>query len=233
MLREGCGPCLDERVRVRLACDRERFFLKTHELPFREYFAGEFVVHIVRHPGAALWSHWNFIRQIAGVDTVRLEDVIEGEWPADWSEHVASWLATGVSLRDCYRQVHFEHLVADPEPFLQHVHAVTSLPRIDGGEAFPSFEDWHGRDPTFYRAGRVDEWEEQLSSTQRALLRMLHGRVMAQLGYTMPRGAESPDTWGVVTPPSLWPVIARRLLRRMARRWRGLRGGGVRRRARP
>jgi hypothetical protein len=233
MLREGCGPYLDERVRGRLACDRERFLLKTHELPFREYFAGELVVHLVRHPGAALWSHWNFIRQIEGVDTVRLEDVIEGEWPADWSEHVGSWLAAGASLRDGYRRVHFEQLVADPEPFLQHVQAVTNLPRVDSGEAFPSFAYWHGRDPAFYRAGRVDEWEDQLSSSRRALLWALHGRVMAQLGYTMPPGAESPAGWGGLTPPSLWPATARRLFRRMARRWRGRRGRGARRRSGP
>ena len=58
MLLPGPSELLTEELREALAGEKNVFFLKTHNLPFDRYFEGEFVVQLVRHPGAALWSYF-------------------------------------------------------------------------------------------------------------------------------------------------------------------------------
>ena len=59
MLVNNCGQILSEDLRRQLGASDERFFLKTHELPFGSYVPGEYVVHLVREPGAVCWSYYN------------------------------------------------------------------------------------------------------------------------------------------------------------------------------
>ena len=56
-LLPGCGNVLTPKNRKLLAADlNSHIFIKTHELPFKNYFEGEYVIQPIRHPGADIWS---------------------------------------------------------------------------------------------------------------------------------------------------------------------------------
>ena len=78
LLMPGCQRRLEDvGFRREVAAMPEVVFLKSHLPPYADYFPGESVVQPVRHPGAALWSYYHFLRDVRD-RAVTLEAVIAG-----------------------------------------------------------------------------------------------------------------------------------------------------------
>ena len=108
MLLPGPSELLTEELREALAGEKNVFFLKTHNLPFDRYFEGEFVVQLVRHPGAALWSYFRHQHDFAvpkrkgrlfASPPPTLENVIGGRMRfGSWSNYQELWREAGKRL---------------------------------------------------------------------------------------------------------------------------------------
>ena len=187
MLVNACGPVLSEDLRQQLALSEEIFFLKTHERPFGHYFPGEYVVHIMREPGAVFWSYYNFLRnnEPAQYSRLSLNQVIKGYVPfGSWSDHTRLWLAAAEQLGACFMLYTYEDLSTKPETeFCDRVTAFTGVPYRMTKRPLPSLEHWHQEAPTLYRKEKSVAWKQHFSAAQLHRILKLHGQIMRRLGY--------------------------------------------------
>lgn len=182
----GCGPVFSEDFRSHLTRLGERFFIKTHELPYDRYFEREAVIFMVRHPGPVLWSYYNFLLNYGDGPAARLtlEKVIQGDVIfGSWSSYVERWLAFGQSLGSRFVLLKYEQLVTDQMEFCRVVSRLTGLTKRQVKNEFPAFDFWARQNPQFYRSGHTEEWRKHFSKAQLQLLKRLHGSTMAKLGY--------------------------------------------------
>ena len=187
-LVNGCEPLLSDEFRQYLGESEECFFLKTHELPFREYFKGEVVIHLVRHPGAVFWSYYNFIKdnQPEMAPFLVMEDVIKGKVPfGSWSEYNERWLECGETLEDRFLLYSYEQLSEGEADFCEKVSSLTGLPVRREFGSFPKFDHWHRFAPKLFRSGQVDEWASHFSLSQLKLIELFHGPTMGKLSYEL------------------------------------------------
>ncbi len=187
-LRTDCGRVFSDEFRHHLAGSLERFFVKTHELPYESYFEGEGVIYLVRHPGAVFWSYYNYIRDhnLPGAADLTLEDVIRGKVGfGSWSEHIQCWLAKVQSLGDHFAVFRYEDLAVREVEFCQVVSILSGLPIKADPNSFPAFEQWRRNAPRLYRSAKNQEWLAHFTPTQIDLIQALHGSTMARLGYTL------------------------------------------------
>lgn len=190
VLIENTHSVLTPEFRQIMASSDEIFFVKTHESPFDTYFEGEYVIRIVRHPAAALWSYYNYRNKIEG-EKVDLESVIIGNLPGSewanhlqWSWYTESWLKAEKILGDqCFR-IKYEDLLFEADILINKIQQVTQLPMKKSMGTFPSFEYWRKKSPDFYRSGQTDEWKDKLTHDQIMLIYQYHAETMILEGYS-------------------------------------------------
>src|SRR5262249_39089863 len=148
------------------------FFLKTHELTFDSYFEGEYVLHLMRAPGAVCWSYYNYIRKnqptsLANV-ALTLDRVIKGQVPfGSWSDHGRAWLGAGEKLGERFMMHKYEDLSAQPEvEFCAALASFTGLIYQMPKAPLPSLEHWHKQAPNLYRKQQVSDWRSHFSAAQ-------------------------------------------------------------------
>jgi lipopolysaccharide transport system ATP-binding protein len=174
-------PALRQTIAEQDSCT----FIKTHELPFDHYFTGERVIHIVRHPGAALWSYNLFLRDIDHAP-VSIEGLIRGDYGFNhWSTHTECWSALDQTLGDQYLRYAFEQLRPEESMICQAISKLTGLPLCQPLGTFPSIDYWRVFRPNHIRKGTVDEWQEHFTPAECQLLLRCHGETMAKFGYTV------------------------------------------------
>lgn len=187
MLVNNCGQVLSEDLRRQLGASDERFFLKTHELPFERYVPGEYVVHLVREPGAVCWSYYNYLRKIesAGFSALTLGQVIEGKVPfGDWGTHTRAWLSAGEQLGEQFLLHKYEDIARQPETdFVARLATFSGLRYYTPKQPLPPLEKWHEKDPNFYRKDKVSRWKSNYSPAQLHQVLKRYGDTMQQLGY--------------------------------------------------
>jgi hypothetical protein len=186
-LVNNCGPVFSANFRANLASFSDHFFLKTHELPFESYFDHEAVIYVVRHPAATIWSLFNFLQsQSAGSSEPQaLEQIIRGNVEhGSWSHHAEEWLNRGKELGDRFVLLRYEELGRKEAEICLRSHMLTGLRRTMPLGLFPDFSHWHALAPSFYRAGKPDEWRDHLQDSHIQLIKSVHGHTMEKLGYT-------------------------------------------------
>jgi hypothetical protein len=188
MLVNNCSSILSPALREQLGQSEERFFLKTHELPFDRYFEGEYVLHLMREPGAVCWSYYNFLQKnrpaIANV-ILTLDGVIKGRVPfGSWSDHARAWLQARNKLGERFLMHKYEDLSAQPETeFCDLLASFTGLTYRIPKTPLPSLEHWHKQAPNLYRKQKVSNWKSHFSAMQLHRILKRHGEMMQQLGY--------------------------------------------------
>jgi Sulfotransferase domain/Wzt C-terminal domain len=185
-LMNGIREIFNNDLRGLLTNLDNHFFIKTHELPYERFIPEEAVVYIVRHPAAAIWSYYNYLRdhKTEGFESLTLDDVIWGRVPfRSWSAHVEAWLKAGETLGSRFLIVLFEALSTDENGVCQRLSQLTGLPRRGFIGTFPSFEYWHQQSPEFYRQGETEDWRSGFSAEQMELISQLHGETARKLGY--------------------------------------------------
>jgi hypothetical protein len=186
MLANGCGPLLSPEFRGQLAESQERFFLKTHEPPFEAYWPGEYVVHLVREPGAVFWSYYNYLRknEIRHAESLTLDAVIAGQVPlGSWSEHSRAWLATRAAMEQRFLLCSYEELSEQETRVCDIIAGFSGLSYPKNIKPLPPLEHWHKQAPNLYRKQPVAEWGSHFSAEQLDRIAKDHGGVMRQLGY--------------------------------------------------
>ncbi|MDD2921819.1 MAG: sulfotransferase domain-containing protein [Anaerolineales bacterium] len=194
----GCLDVLNtEKTRKLLADDKEYYFLKTHFLPYSNYFEGEYVLQIVRHPGACLWSYYNFKRDLLKQYDQDLDSVIRGEviyeaLDDNWSRYHAQWTQAGAALKSNYMLARYEDLFGKEIEFCERVESFLNLPIMS--RELRSFEFYHEFRPTLTREGKATGWEKNYSKKQLELLWKSHGEAAKKFGYQEPNYELGADT---------------------------------------
>ena len=167
-------------------------------------------IYIVRDPRAVAPSYANHygisideaIVQMATPDNTISKplDRLRSQLPqpmGSWSQHVISWLDQAelpVHL------VRYEDLHAEPESQFAEILrraglsvdadrlttalAQTRFERLQAQEAAVGFKERLSAAPRFFRQGRPDRWQEELTPAQIARIERDHGAVMVRLGYS-------------------------------------------------
>lgn len=173
---------LTDDNRERTAAAPEWYFVKTHELPFAKYFPGENVIQSVRHPGAAIFSHWRMKQQSAPDAT--LEQFIQGQRFGSWSAYHKAWRNASAPLL----RFRFEDILADQE---RAVRALAEFLGFDVPEKIErsSLEAATARNPLRNPGHGVGGWLKHLSFDERRAVWEAHGEEAVRFGY-LPTGAD-------------------------------------------
>lgn len=170
-------------LRQRIAVSDDIFIVKTHEPPFDQFFTGEKVIHIVRHPGAALWSYLHYLRDVEGIKA-DLEGIIQGEYGfGSWSVHTNQWLTAGHVLGSNYMRYSYEQMHEHEAAVSAQLASFLGRPLLEPVGSLPGFEHYHKRRPNLARRGSPDEWQVHFTPAQHSLLLKVHGATMHELGY--------------------------------------------------
>lgn len=146
---------LTEERRRALAEDDLIYYLKTHELPFDRYFAGERVVQMVRHPLPACWS-WHCLTKEQKAHRPAPPELLATQGRAGLAGYVEfheRWLAADVPVIRLAYERHFDH----PEATVRTIGAYHGLPFDD--PRVTSFKTMKSVNPMRYRAGRIAGWQ--------------------------------------------------------------------------
>lgn len=188
-LLSGCHKLVNELpVRQLLADDSRLFFLKTHFDPFPKYLPGEFVIQIVRHPGAVIWSYFNFKRDMKNMVPDTLSGVIQKD-PAygNWSEYHQKWISAAERLGSRYCLVKYEDVKGRELELCDRLSGFLNQP-VRSRELRP-FEFYHKLRPAITRQGKADGWEQNYSKDQIEMLWEIHHEMMRYYGYSKPDSA--------------------------------------------
>jgi Sulfotransferase domain len=182
----GCLELLKKtEIRNILAKDNQYYFLKTHFAPYSGYFEGEYILQIIRNPGAVLWSYYNFKRDVMNQNDVNLADLIRNDSDyGDWSQYHIEWMKVSQQLGSRYLLVRYEDIFGKELEFCESLKSFLNLP-IKSQE-LRSFEFYHKLRPALTRQGKAGGWEENYSKDQLRLLWGIHSTVMTQFGYQEP-----------------------------------------------
>lgn len=186
-LLPDCSRVLTPKNRQQLAGEDDCFFIKTHRLPFKEYFAGEYVIQPIRHPGAVLWSYFNLMKANDDDSTISLEKVIRGSLGyGSWSNYHQIWSKAIPLLNGRVIRTRFEDVVAHPLKACEQISATIGL-EYNSANKMLSFAELNQQDPNHFRAGQVKAWEDHYTDNQIQLLQNVHRSTMEQLGYQIPK----------------------------------------------
>ena len=185
----GCLELLNRmEIRNILASDQELYFLKTHLYPHSRYLDGEYVIQIVRNPGACLWSYYNFKRDLMKKYDEDLSSLIHRDFDyGSWSQYHLDWANASDKLGPRYLLVRYEDLFDRELEFCKRLQPFLDL-QVASTE-LRSFDFYHRLRPTLTRAGKVGGWEKNYSKDQLRLLWKTHCDVMTRFGYQEPNYA--------------------------------------------
>ena len=187
-LLPGCAPLLrDPIARRRLAVESSHFFIKTHELPFDQYFPGERVILVIRHPGPALLSYYTLLNRDDIITPSRSpctkEAAIDGCCNhGDWSVFLSSYYRSGLGQR-CH-VIRYEDLGANYHGILEKLARFLALPFWPGDPI--AFSKLKATNPRFYRRGTNRDYERYYSRAQLLRLWERHGAMARLYGYSPP-----------------------------------------------
>ena len=129
-------------VRNILSEDQDYYFLKTHLYPHSNYFEGEYVIQIVRNPGACLWSYYHFKRDKMKKNEEDLSSLIRSDSDyGSWSEYHREWEKAADILKSRYLLVRYEDLFGKELDFCKVLQSFLNL-RIISTE-LRSFDFYH------------------------------------------------------------------------------------------
>ena len=181
-LLPGCQNILTPKNRRKLAVDPNYFFVKTHSLPYQEYFNDEYVIQIVRHPSLVFESYFNLVNgnsnKYTTLDEVIMGKVAFGSW-SEWHQH---WEQIIPALQNQFLRLRFEDILANPTQACEQIKELIGL-NYDSEQKLTSFEKLHQQNPNYYRSGNTEKEKPSYNLDQIALLQKLHGVTIAQLGY--------------------------------------------------
>ena len=183
----GCKEVVKiEDFRRFLSEDDEWFFLKTHFLPYDAYFPGEYVIQVVRNPGAVIWSFYNFKRDVKPEDGVDLSSVIKDDYTyGSWSAYHSKWINITRKLKSRYLLIQYENIKDRELSICEETQSFLGLPIISS--ELRSFDYYHKMRPSITRKGKTSGWEEHYSEEQLRLLWKEHGKLMNYYGYGEPQ----------------------------------------------
>lgn len=180
----GCQNLLTEENRSRLAADKDFFFLKTHLPPYDSYFPGEYVIQIIRNPGACFWSYYNFLKDVIHTHK-SLTDIVNGNVGfGSWSDYHESWFQFVEKLGDHYLRLNYEKIVGAELSCCRNLSKFMNIPMLS--EDIKPFDHYHEILPHLMRQGKATGWEQYYSKDQLNLLWQKHGGMMTLLGYATP-----------------------------------------------
>jgi len=183
-LAAGFIGVYSNEVRQFLAEDKEIYFIKTHLLPYDMYFPQEYVIQITRHPGATLWSYYNFFNQVKE-KSASLMEVIAGEHGfGDWSLYHEKWNQSADLLGERIFRVKYEDLHTSEIDFVMKLENFLGLPIVDSH--IKPFSYYQSIRPKVTRSGQVSEWIQNYTQDATDLLVQRHGKMMEYFSYRMP-----------------------------------------------
>ena len=170
--------------RKQLASGKNPYFLKGHILRhWSKLFPGEYIILMIRHPGASLWSLYNFLLSKNEMSSgLTIEEAIEGKtrfksWSCfynEWSEIIERTSVQTILIR-------YEDLQNDFKGCCNNLESFLGLKLLTN--TIPKFRDLHIKDPIMFRSGDPDEWKNKLNEEQRRMLFKLHWDTMRMFGY--------------------------------------------------
>jgi hypothetical protein len=198
-LIDGFGTIWNETLRRQVANMDEIFFIKTHEKPYSSYFYGEYVIQVVRHPGACLWSYYHFFRDIVDDHIITLTDIILGRVQFGcWSAYHQAWNETIPHLNDRFLRTKYEQLAGQELSFCHQLATFVGLPILS--EEIHPFEHYQQIDPKYFRHGKTSGWEDYYSPKELELLQQRHGQMMSLLAYPTMIRAKKADPPLTIVP---------------------------------
>ncbi|EAW35512.1 hypothetical protein L8106_10592 [Lyngbya sp. PCC 8106] len=183
-LLPGCLNILTPKNRQKLAQEPTYFFVKTHHHPYPEYFEGEYVLQIVRHPAQVFTSYHNFIKKYYQ-SPKSLHDIIHGNIPyGSWSEWHLAWEEISPQLKDRFLQLKFKDVVSNQ---LKACEEIKNLIGLDykADKKIPSFDELQKKSPNYYRSGKKRKLLESYSDNELNQIQKLHGYAMEKLNYSL------------------------------------------------
>jgi hypothetical protein len=174
---------LTQALREELAAEDNCYVIKTHELPYKRYFDGEFSIHIVRHPMPVTWSYLRFMKEVEG-QKVALDELLYSRGFANWNTHTMTWLETGRKLRSQYLLLRYEDLGQNYQKFIEEFKAISRMDPIRETE-YPDFAIFHKKNPAMYRVGNNQDWVEVLTLEEIAKIWLNYSAGMNAMGYDL------------------------------------------------
>jgi hypothetical protein len=184
-LLPGCRDVLTPQNRQKLANEDTIFFVKTHDLPFQQYFDNEYVVQIVRHPGPVLWSYQNLLNDFYNQKR-SLEEVISGMVPyGSWSHWHQEWQDKSQGLGDRFLQLKYENILAvKRQDTCEQISQMIGISYNAEQESL-SLEELQKRNPKYYHPGNNEKWKQRYTPDQMDLLCSLHHNTMMEFSYVV------------------------------------------------
>lgn len=168
-----------------LSKDQESYFLKTHFYPNSEYLKREYVIQIIRNPGACLWSYYNFKRDLLKKQDVDLTSLIQRDSDyGSWSQYHLDWAEAARKLGSRYLSMRYEDLFGKEIEFCEKLQSFLDL-NVASAE-MRSFGFYHQLRPMLTREGKAGGWEKNYSKDQLKLLWDTHRAMMTRFGYSEP-----------------------------------------------
>lgn len=167
--------------RAALAADPRLHFVKTHSLPHDSYLPGERAVQLVRHPAAAIASHYNLNRARRPDSERPLARFIAGQRKTgDWTGFHRAWAAAPLP----FLRLRYEDAVADPEAAVRALSQFLSLP-MPAVVRSETAEEAHRRAPGRNPNAGPEAWRRLFDADDLQRLVEAHGELAAELGYVI------------------------------------------------
>ena len=167
------------------------------------------VVYIIRDPRDVILSYYKFVKKLRSYPfefEQFVPDFFEGRiWPCSWQEHAFSWLNSGPQARGIQLHViRYEDLLSEPAQELQKMvdffaisassadieRAIqkTTLDEMRQKESQGAVPGASAAGFNFIGKGRANQWHEQLTPAQLALVEKYAGDLLQRYGYPSQSG---------------------------------------------
>jgi hypothetical protein len=168
------------RERAALAASAAIHAVKTHRFPVADPLPGEVAIQLIRHPGAAIASHYHLHRRLHGRERP-VERFIAGQRnTGDWTSYHRAWATCPMPV---LRQ-RFEDVTADQPAGLRKICAFLGL-EVPETIRFVTAEEARRRNPVRNPAAPPDSWRELIRGEDLQKLREAHGALAGEWGYAI------------------------------------------------
>ena len=189
ILKDSKSILKNMELRQELAADKRIFFIKSHLPAFKNYFSGEHVLFLVRHPMAVLTSYKRFLKKIQHID-VSLEDLIEGRTKRkDYIDYTQEYLKVCKGNPKHLIQ-RYEDKTINYEQTIQKLESFLDMPSISNSELPPSLYPNYEPRLRELSLAKMASWFDDVSPEEIALFESNFDNIMIELGYRMPTKAE-------------------------------------------
>jgi hypothetical protein len=188
------GPAPTPEVRKLLAAEPQPFFIKTHALPFEDYFDGEHVIQVHRAPGAVLWSYFRYqldfvlarnADRMFERPPLTLDRVIDGDVAfGDWSVYHRAWRPVLEALGPRALVLRYGDMGRETAKVLETLSSFLDQPVVKFD--VPDFDTYKARFAGMGLRGSEQGYEAFYTRSQLVRLWERHGAVATELGFTEP-----------------------------------------------